>query len=214
MIDVSSHKNVENVIRYFLIYLPPRGVNRILDVGGGCNAPYRGVLQTRCNEYTNLDIRPGDKVDIVADILDGTDFEDKHFDWSWCSETLEHIPQEHMNAFVDEVCRISKNIVWTFPLPHAPAFIDDPGHSEVIVDMKSYEKDFQVFDKTTATGKGIWIFGQKDRKIEIDRKGIHQEGWSADDLPFYVKNYICYDRKTDKRWNFDKVREHKFWKTN
>ena len=59
-----------------------------------------------------------------------------------------------------------------------------------------------------------FIFGQKDRKIEIDRKGVHQEGWSADDLPFYVKNYICYDRKTDKRWNFDKIREHKFWKTN
>ena len=72
-----------------------------------------------------------------------------------------------MKTFVDEVCRISKNIVWTFPLPHAPAFIDDPGHSEVIVDMKSYEKDFTVFDKTTKTGKGIWIFARNDREIQI-----------------------------------------------
>ena len=80
--------------------------------------------------------------------------------------------------------------------------------SEVIVDMKSYEKDYKVFDKTTATGKGIWIFADKSRDIEITRKGIQQSGWSADDLPFYVKNYICYDRQTDKRWNFDKNRKN------
>ena len=196
MIDVSSHKNVENVIRYFLIYLPPRGADSILDIGGGCNAPYRGVLQTRCKKYVNLDIRPGEKVDVVADIIDGTEFEDKQFDWSWCSETLEHIPQEYMKTFVDEVCRISKNVVWTFPLPGSFAFSDDPGHSEVIVDMQSYEKDYKVFDKTTATGKGIWIFADKDRETEITRKGIQQSGWSVDDLPFYVKDYKCYDRNT------------------
>ena len=42
--------------------------------------------------------------------------------------------------------------------------------------MKSYEKDFTVFDKTTKTGKGIWIFARKDREIQIDNRGIHQEG--------------------------------------
>ena len=35
LIDVSEHKNVENVIRYFLRYLPPRGAESILDIGGG-----------------------------------------------------------------------------------------------------------------------------------------------------------------------------------
>tara|TARA_Y100000593_G_scaffold73448_1_gene134951 strand:+ start:1053 stop:1658 length:606 start_codon:yes stop_codon:yes gene_type:complete len=193
-LDVSEHKNVENVIRYFLTYLPPRGADSILDIGAGCNVPYRGVLQTRCKTYKSLDIRQSDKVDYVQDIVKGTDFEDKQWDWSWCSETLEHIPQEHMKTFVDEVCRISKNVVWTFPLPHSPAFDDDPGHSEVIVDMKSYEKDFQVFDKTTKTGKGIWIFARKDRKIEIDRRGLHQEGYSPDNLPFEVINYKMVPR--------------------
>ncbi len=182
MIDVSSHKNVENVIRYFLNYLPPRGANSILDVGGGSTAPYKGVLQTRCRKYKNLDIRPGEKVDYCQDVIEGTDFKDKEWDWIWCSETLEHIPQQYMKTFVDEVCRIGKNIIWTFPLPHAPAFVDDPGHSEVIVDMQSYDKDFIVFDKTTKTGKGIWIFGRKDRQIHIDKKGIHQEGYSVDNL--------------------------------
>tara|TARA_R100000458_G_scaffold57040_1_gene62639 strand:+ start:450 stop:1088 length:639 start_codon:yes stop_codon:yes gene_type:complete len=211
--DVFKHKNVENVIKYFMGFMPPRGADSILDIGGGCTAPYRPILQTRCLKYRNLDIRPGEKVDYIQDIINGTEFEDKQWDWSWCSETLEHIPQEHMKTFVDEVCRISKNVVWTFPLPHAPAFDDDPGHSEVIVDMQSYEKDFQVFDKTTSTGKGIWIFARKDRKIEIDRKGLHQEGYSADTLPFYMKNYKAYDRQTDKLWNF-RVKEHNFWETN
>ena len=63
MIDVSSHKNVENVIRYFLTYLPPRGAESILDIGGGSTAPYKGVLQTRCTKYKNLDIRQGDRVE-------------------------------------------------------------------------------------------------------------------------------------------------------
>tara|TARA_Y100000361_G_scaffold138747_1_gene141213 strand:+ start:44 stop:682 length:639 start_codon:yes stop_codon:yes gene_type:complete len=210
--DVFKHKNVENVIRYFLRHLPPRGVDSILDVGGGCSAPYKPVLQTRCLNYKNLDIRPGDNVDYVCDIIKGTEFKDDEWTWSWCSETLEHIPQEHMRSFVDEVCRISKNVVWTFPLPHAPAFDDDPGHSEVIVDMQSYEKDFQVFDMTTKTGKGIWIFTEKNRKVEVTHRGIHQEGYHSDDLPFYVKNYVCYDRLTDKRWKFD-IQEHKFWET-
>ena len=192
--DVSKHKNVENVIRYFLTYLPPRGADSILDIGAGCNVPYKGVLQTRCKTYKSLDIRQSDKVDYVQDVVKGTEFKDKQWDWAWCSETLEHIPQFQMEAFVDEVCRISKNVVWTFPLPHSPAFDDDPGHSQVIVNMQSYEKDFQVFDKTTKTGKGIWIFARKDRKIEIDRRGLHQEGYSPDNLPFEVINYKMVPR--------------------
>jgi len=201
--DVSTHKNVENVIRYFLIYLPPRGAESILDVGGGCFAPYKGVLQTRCAEYKNIDIRPGINVDYVQNILEGTSFKDKQWDWVWCSETLEHIPQQHMKKFVDEVCRISKNILWTFPLPHSPSFPEDPGHSEVIVDMNSYSKDFQVFDKTTKTGRGIWIFARKDRKVEITKSGIIQEGYSPDNLPFkVVKNKMV--KRTDNNKNIDK----------
>ena len=77
MIDVSNHKNVENVIRYFLTYLPPRGAESILDIGGGSTAPYKGVLQTRCTKYRNLDIRQGDRVDYCQDVIEGTDFKDK-----------------------------------------------------------------------------------------------------------------------------------------
>lgn len=203
MLDVSSHKNVENVIRFFLLYLPPRGAESILDVGGGSTAPYKGVLQTRTKKYKNLDIRPGDRVDYCQDIIDGTNFKDKQWDWVWCSETLEHIPQQYMKIFVDEICRISKNIVWTFPLPHSSAFHDDPGHSEVIVDMKSYETDFNVIDKTTKTGKGIWIFARKDKEIQVSNRGIIQEGCSEDTLPFVAINYKYYDRNnTKKAWSF------------
>ena len=105
MIDVSSHKNVENVIRFFLSYLPPRGAESILDIGGGSTAPYKGVLQTRCKKYRNLDIRPGDRVDYCQDVVEGTDFKDKEWDWVWCSETLEHVPQEYMKTVNDQDIR-------------------------------------------------------------------------------------------------------------
>ena len=57
MIDVSSHRNVKTLLDIFNLFTTER-INRILDVGGGCNETYKGVLQTRCNEYVNLDIRP------------------------------------------------------------------------------------------------------------------------------------------------------------
>ena len=52
--------------------------------------------------------------------------------------------------------------------------------------MKSYEKDFQVFDLSTKK-KGIWLFARKDRKIEVTQRGIVQEGYSEDDLMGYGK---------------------------
>ena len=150
---------------------------------------------TRALKYRNLDIRPGPGVDYCQDLIEGTDFKDKEWDWAWCSETLEHIPQEYQKKFVDEATRICKNILWTFPMPFdakgEPAFTfnDDPGHNEVIVDMKSYEKDFQVFDLSTKTAKGIWLFSRKDRKIEVTQRGVFQEGYSEDDLPWKMVNY-------------------------
>ena len=182
MRSVSSHKNLEHTIQYFFNIFPPRGADSILDIGSGVSVPYKGYLQTRCRIYKSLDIRPSKKVDFCLDLIEGTHFKDKEWDWTWCSETLEHIPQKHMKTFVDEVCRISMNIVWTFPLPYLPSFNDDKGHRKVIVDMKSYEKEFKVFDRTTKNGRGIYIFGRKDRKITVDKKGIHQEGYSPDNL--------------------------------
>ena len=55
--------------------------------------------------------------------------------------------------------------------------------------MKSYEKDFQVFDLSTKTAKGIWLFTRKDRKIEVTQRGVFQEGYSEDDLPWKMVNY-------------------------
>ena len=176
--DVSKHKNVENVIRFFLNFLPPRGTESVVDIGAGRTAPYRGMLRKRCDDnYTSVDIRPGPRVDVVCDIIAGSPFEDDQFDYAWCSETLEHVPQDKQREFVDEVCRIAKNVVWTFPLPSNPSFHDDPGHNEVLVDMYDYRDRFHVIDKTTTTGRAIWIFGRKDRDISVDMAGIDQEGY-------------------------------------
>ena len=45
------------------------------------------------------------------------------------------------------------------------------------------------FDLSTKTAKGIWLFARKDRKIEVTQRGIVQEGYSEDDLPWDMVNY-------------------------
>ena len=92
MSNVHEHKNVENVIRYFLLFLPPKGRKNILDIGAGTSCPYRGVLSTRCGEYRALDVRGAfPKVDFVMDLTEGTPFKDNEWEWGWCSEVVEHI---------------------------------------------------------------------------------------------------------------------------
>ena len=134
MSNVHEHKNVENVIRYFLLFLPPKGRKNILDIGAGTSCPYRGVLSTRCGEYRALDVRGAfPKVDFVMDLTEGTPFEDNQWEWGWCSEVVEHIEPDKKKMFVDEALRICENIVFTFPTPKLEeVFYDDPGHTEAV----------------------------------------------------------------------------------
>ena len=39
------------------------------------------VLITRALKYRNLDIRPDQGVDYCQDLIEGTDFKDKEWDW-------------------------------------------------------------------------------------------------------------------------------------
>jgi len=162
--NVNEHKNVENVIRYFLLFLPPRGRKNIIDIGSGTTCPYRGVLSTRCEEYRALDIRGAPpKVDYVMDLTEGSPFEDNHWEWGWCSEVIEHIEPDNKKIFVDEAIRICENIVFTFPTPKlAEVFYDDPGHTEVKIDFgKEYSHSHQITDKTTKNGRAIFIMNKK-----------------------------------------------------
>ena len=162
--NVNEHKNVENVIRYFLLFLPPRGRKNIIDIGSGTTCPYRGVLSTRCGEYRALDIRGAPpKVDFVMDLTEGSHFEDNHWEWGWCSEVIEHIEPDKKKIFVDEAIRICENIVFTFPTPKLKeVFYDDPGHTEVKIDFeKEYSHSHQITDKTTKNGRAIFIMNKK-----------------------------------------------------
>lgn len=191
--DVLNHKNIENVIRFYLIYLPPRGCESILDIGSGINMPYKGVLQTRCINYKSLDIRqntnPKKQIDYICDLTQGTQFKNKKFHWGWCAETLEHIPPKLKTKVFEEILRICKNVVFTFPTPKHPTFYDDIGHTEVKINPLNYIKKFNFTDKSTKTGRNIWIFTDKKIKTEITKKGILQENCCEDNLPFKIINY-------------------------
>ena len=159
-LNVNEHKNVENVVRYYLKFLPPHNTKNILDIGSGITCPYRGVLSTRCEEYKSLDVRGvASEIDFVLDVTEGTPFEDNQWEWGWCSEVLEHIEPSKKEVFVEEVLRICKNIVFTFPTPKfEEVFNDDIGHTEVKIDfIKKYSHSHKVTDKTTITGRAIII---------------------------------------------------------
>lgn len=157
--NVHKHKNVENVIRYFLLFLPPRGVKNIIDIGAGCTTPYKGILRTRCKKYTATDIRGSERINEVVDFSKKTKFKNKEFEWGWCSEVLEHIPPKQKEDFLKEVLRVCRNLVLTFPRPEHPIFHDDPGHTEVKIDIiAEYGKKYDITDKTTKNGRSIYIF--------------------------------------------------------
>lgn len=152
--NLNKHKNVESVIRYYLLFLPPRNAYSILNIGGGITDPYEGVLKKRCvGRYANVDIRKGKKVDYVCDVTEGTPFTDDEWEWGWCSEVIEHIPQNKQQQFIDEVMRICRNAVFTFPTPEHQSFHLDPEHVEVVANF--YYQRFDVDYHRTKTGRCI-----------------------------------------------------------
>lgn len=159
---VQHHKNEESVIRYYLKFLPPPNTKSVLDIGAGTRAPYKSILQGRCTQYWAVDIRPGNQVDQVVDMTQRTSFQDNQWEWGWCSEVLEHIPPPLKQAFLDEALRVCQHLVVTFPRPWHPSFADDPGHSEVTLNMvQLYSHAWDIEDKSTKTGRAIFIFHKK-----------------------------------------------------
>lgn len=171
-LPIEEHKNVEKVIRYFLLFLPPRGSESILNIGCGRTDPYGGMLKTRCEQYGSLDIRPSPKVMFVYDLSDRTPFACNEWDWGWCSETIEHIPQNLQEQVVKEIMRVCRNCVFTYPKPELTTFNDDPGHVEVIVDWEKYNQTHEIINKSTKNGRGIYMLKSKEYKTPKDKIGL------------------------------------------
>lgn len=146
----SKPKSVEKVIRYYLLFLPPRGVNSIIDIGCGVTAPYRGLLKARCKRYLSFDINRSAKVNVVGNIIN-LPFKNKSFEWGWCSEVIEHLKPIYQRKAIKEIERVCSNIVITFPTPKHLSFNEDKTHNEVIYEFKSW------VDKSTKTGRSIFI---------------------------------------------------------
>jgi hypothetical protein len=173
---VYTHKNVENVIRYYLLFLPPRGSDSILDIGCGISAPYRGVLQTRTKNYATVDLRPGPRVQYVMDVCNMKDFRDSEWHWGWCAETIEHVPPEMKEIATKEIMRVCRNCVFTYPTPLHDTFLADPGHTEVMIDWKKeFGETHYITDKSTKTGRSIIIIEQKDELNRMTFEHIYKK---------------------------------------
>lgn len=154
-------KNVEKIIRFYLTLLPPKGCKSILDIGSGITTPYKGMLKNRCKKYISLDIRKSSRVDFQGDITKELDFKDKSWEWGWCVETLEHIEQKKQEQALIEMLRICENLVLCYPTPQHKSFIGDSGHHEVKINITNFADKFYIEDKSTKTGRSIFIFKNK-----------------------------------------------------
>jgi len=64
---------------------------RVLDAGGG-DSKYKAIIKESAAEYICLDIKPGDNVDVVGDVLN-MPFQDGYFDTVISNQVLEHIKE-------------------------------------------------------------------------------------------------------------------------
>lgn len=168
MVDIEKHKNVEQVIRWYLSFLPPRHCKSILDIGAGTYAPYRGIMKNRCDRYAAMDIRPGKFVDYVCSVTE-MPFKDNEWEWGWCVEVMEHLPSEIQEQAVMEILRVCQNAVFCYPIPIHPSFSADPGHVKVIFDFNSLNKErFHLKDKSSKTGRNVYIITEKGYRYPKD----------------------------------------------
>lgn len=71
-----------------------------LDLGAGKNR--------RGPDYTTVDCRPFEGVDVVADLREKWPFEDESVDDVWCSHVLEHFERLERVHFMNELHRVLK----------------------------------------------------------------------------------------------------------
>lgn len=72
--------------------------DNVLEIGGGDNPRYR----------PNMDIRKGEKVDIVADLNEKFPMEDASYGFVYCAFMIEHLSWRSIPQFLSEVHRVLK----------------------------------------------------------------------------------------------------------
>jgi len=82
---MEKFQQTREVIHYAQKYI--RG--RTLDLGAG-KAKYREIIEHKASEYITFDCIPGEKIDVVGDILH-IPFGDNSFDSVVCTQVFEHI---------------------------------------------------------------------------------------------------------------------------
>ena len=78
--------------------LPFKPTDKVIELGGGDNPVFR----------PNVDVRPGPKVDITADLNERLPFDSDQFDGIFSQFLLEHLRLPKLRGFLSEVYRILK----------------------------------------------------------------------------------------------------------
>lgn len=201
----------------------------LLDVGS--NGIGFGAYNNFSNvKQTNIDIQDFDKeviknnphIDFIT--YDGSvfPFGDNSFDIVVCSDTLEHIPLEYREKFIEENFRVSKNlVVFTFPVKSSALFekilyyatfkkssflrehieygLPDPSSFE----EKSKTSGFTIVGKTENINRFLWIPVKLLSSLELRLWRKKSKEWMFERFLNFVKKnhwYLNFGRGYSKTY--------------
>lgn len=112
-------QNTREVITYVAKYIS----GRVLDLGAG-KGKYKSIIAPKAEKYTAMDIKPGENVDVVGDIMD-LPFANESFDTIICTQVLEHIDKP-WQAVKEIKAALSKNGICILTAPFLIPSHSDP----------------------------------------------------------------------------------------
>jgi len=108
--------------------LVPPGEGKLLDLGCGPEAPYRGYFTRLGYKWVGIDKKGGNGV-LELDIAQSElPFEDKEFSFAFLCHLIEHIPTERQAQVLSEARRVAHHGVVIFPMEESLAFWLDKSH--------------------------------------------------------------------------------------
>lgn len=132
----------------------------ILDLASGIKTPYMPFLTLRSPKFiTFLDVRfRSNKKGRYYERINTDAFEyleDKHFDYIWASEFMEHVDPKKQQELFDKIKKCCKYYIITFPTPYHYNFHNDWSHRPVMIPYYAYKTNYENWEGIITNVEGI-----------------------------------------------------------
>jgi len=167
----------EHLVKAILAVVPKS--ESIIDLGAGCG---HFVKRLRLENYacTGVDATPGieslsDGHVLERDLttwpgLDGKQY--SRFDWALFSDVGEHVPKEHEQQLIDNVCRIpTKGLIISWGFPHERGYHHVNCRSQVYIAGEFIKRGWWPDDELTTLARDTsQFYPRHDIRLFIVRK--------------------------------------------